>query len=151
MQCFEPKIETATSVANNDSLQYTCTGRLVRPEGFEEYVTTLTFKQEGIDSSFLPHKNSVISLCTDFDPDAVERPVGLDKCYLLQMKVCNFCAMAAQPPTAHTYTAPPPPRPAPPRPAPPRPPLCPASPRPIPAPSQPFSAFCFDVCEEIKW
>ncbi len=86
MQCFEPKIEAATWVSNNNSLQYTCTGRLIRPEGFEEYVTTLTFKQEGIDSSLLPDNNSVISLCTNFDLDAVKRPLRLDECYLLQMK-----------------------------------------------------------------
>ncbi len=89
MQCFEPKIETATWVSNDNSLQYVCTGRLVRPEGFEEYVTTLTFKQEEIDPKLLPDNDSdsVISLCSDFDLDAVIRPLRLDKCYLLQMKV----------------------------------------------------------------
>jgi hypothetical protein len=87
MQCFEPKIETTSGVSNDNSLQYTCTGRLVRPEGFEEYVTTLTFKQEEIDSSLLPDNISEITLCTDLDLDAVKRPLRMDKCYLLQMKV----------------------------------------------------------------
>ena len=85
MQCFESKIETG--VSNDNRLQYTCTGRLVRPEGFEEYVTTLTFKQEGIGPSLIPDINSESSLCSDFDPDGVKKPLRLGNCYLLQMKV----------------------------------------------------------------
>ncbi len=67
---------------------------MIRPEGFEEYITTLTFVQKKLDPSLLSGGTSVISGCADFDLDHIENPLRLEQCYLLQMKVsilhCKF-------------------------------------------------------------
>jgi len=103
MQCCGPEIRTAVWASNEHDMLYTCRGRLVRPEGFEEYVTTLTFIKKKTDLDLLPACDTVISLCADFDLDdsdtglPVERLMRLDQCYLFQMKVSKAQCVPAYP------------------------------------------------------
>jgi hypothetical protein len=90
MKCFETEIQIVQWPSNEPGLLYTCTGSMVRPEGFEEYITTLTFIRKKVDSDSPLPCDSIISLVSNFDLDASEpRPhvLRLDQCHLFQMKV----------------------------------------------------------------